>query len=255
MVGAPMKHVAFAVALASTLVTNAARAGQSHVCQEVSDVTGDRKCGRFGDRWAAERTVAGFVGIGTFSGIVQPGGKPFSGTVGKDAATTYSFDGGRFVDGPLRSYGLDLRVGGYLTDRMYLGWEWALGLGRARAAAMESNGYTITPSSGANFFQGRFGPLVGARVPLGVVSLRLESLVGVQALWLSHQASRPDGSVKNASVTNIAIVIEPRVALDWWAWPDTTLSLWTGTNALRPGDVTFGVALTAHGRPFDGRFR
>jgi hypothetical protein len=49
-------------------------------------------------------------------------------------------------------------------------------------------------------------------------------------------------------------VVEPRMALDAWLTPDTTLTAWAGTNVLRPGDLSMGIALAAHLRAFDGSF-
>jgi hypothetical protein len=136
---------------------------------------------------------------------------------------------------PIRGYGIDFRLAGYFARHGYLAFDWALALGRARSDA------------GVNFFQARVGPTVGVRVPLGRLSLRVEGLTALQVLLVST-------GDRGKSSGGAMLAIEPRVAVDWWFTPDSTLTAWAGANVLRNGDYSFGLSIGGHLRAFDGAF-
>jgi len=224
------RMVAAGAVVGLLLITPAAYGGHGHVCRELNDVVGDRICGRYGDRWSTERSVPLFIGLGAFNGVVQPA------MINAGAAA--------ISDTSLRSYGAAVRAGGMVSPFAYVGVEWALGFGRApRRDANE-----VTAGS-ALFGQGWGAVVAGARVPLGRISLRLELATGAQLLTVSSDDRRP------ASATRIAVLAQPRAAIDWWVTPDTTVSGWLGTDAVWPGNYTFGIAATVHARAFDGAAR
>ena len=198
--------------VALLLVGSTARAG--HHCAEVSETVGERRCTSFGQSWSTERSIPMLASIGGWSSLVRP--------VGRDVA----------LRGPLQSYGVDVRFGGYFARYGYIALDWGVALGR--------------PAPALTLFHARVGPAVGVRVPLGRVSLRVEGLTALQLLLLSREGKDGGGGAM--------IAIEPRVALDFWLAPDTTLTTWAGTNLLRSGDSSFGLALAAHVRAFDGAF-
>lgn len=248
-----MKHaLAVAAALLVTLAPTK-RASASKQCVEVSEVVGERRCGRFGMMWSREHAIPFFAGIGMFSGLVQPYGRPFTGTV-IDGNKRTPIDAGQFVRGPIQSHGINFRLGGYFARYGYLGIDWAFALGHARAEPHDTAGYRVAPTPGINFFQGRVGTLFGVRAPLGKVSLRLEVLTGLGLMFLSNRTLDANGVARDGATGGFAFVVEPRVAADFWVTPDTTLSLWAGSSVLRTGDHSFGTTLTFHLRAFDGAF-
>lgn len=244
-----MRRVVPAVAV--LLVAGAAHARQQ--CQEVSEVVGERRCSTFGFGWSTERSPPLFVALGGLSSFVRPVGSAFDGEV-SGANGKLPFEAARFVRGPIQSYGGDLRVGGFFGRNGYVAFDVGFALGHARGEPYERGGYRLSPASGVNFVHARVGPVIGFRVPLGHLSLRFETVTAFQALLLMTRVDGPEGTNKQGGTGGAMLAIEPRVALDLWLTPDTTLSAWGGTNVLRPGDVSTGVSLAAHFRAFDGAF-
>lgn len=241
------------VGVAVVCLAGEARAGNQ--CHEVSDTVGERKCSTFGQRWATERSIPMFAAFGGWSSVVQPTGRGFDGTLrAPDGANPVAFRSSQVIRGPIRSFGVDLRLGGYFARYGYVALDWALGLGHAQGQPWASSGYRIEPASGVNFFHARVGPAVGVRVPLGKVSLRFEGLTALQLLLLSTEVYGPEGTRRDGGGGGVMLALEPRAAIDLWVAPDTTLSAWAGANLLRSGDYTSGLSLAAHVRAFDGAF-
>ncbi len=245
-----MRRVALG-SLALLVVASPARADDS--CVEVTNTVGERTCSRFGQFWSTERAAPLFTAFGAWSGLTQPG-RGFRHTVTDRAGSNeVQIDSARFIRGPIQSYGLDFRVGGMFARHGYFGFDMGVAAGHASGAPVRESGFQLAPAAGLNFIHMRFGPVLGVRVPLGKVSLRVEALTGLQVFALMTDARAPDGRT-SAGVALFGGVVEPRLAADFWLSPDTTLSTWAGYNVLRPGDTTFGLSLAAHFRAFDGAF-
>lgn len=90
--------------------------------------------------------------------------------------------------------------------------------------------------------------VVGARVPLGRVSLRGELVAGIHGATLSSTAM-------DTSADTVAPLVEPRVALDLWMSPWWVLEANAGANLLDRSEHVFGLGLSFHGQAFDGRYR
>jgi len=230
------------VLLACSMLLMSGPARAANRCYEVSDVVGERRCTSYGQMWSTERSIPLVFGIGTWSSLIRPVGRGFS----DDAA--------RFIDGPLRSYGANVRIGGYFAKYGYVALDWGLALGHAQASAYETTGTRLVPAAGVNVIDARVGPVFGARLPLGRLSLRLEGMTALQLLFVIANRIGPEGTKRPAGEGGALLAIEPRAALDWWFTPDSTLSAWAGANVLRPGDYSMGLSLAAHVRAFDGQF-
>lgn len=237
--------------LAALLVAGRANAHSKH-CVETGAAVGETQCTRFGFPWATERSIPFFAGAGVFSTFVQsPIAAQFGGAGG---ARSLGVDSAQLSHGALRGYGGDLRVGGHLSPYVYLGFGFGFALGANASRTVEAGGYRVALRDGVNLIHARFAPFVGVRAPLGRVSLRAELAPALQAQIVLFKAYAADGSQKPGSGGGIGLILEPRVAVDYWLTPDTTLSLWSGANAMRPGDLTFGLTLLGHLRAFDGAF-
>jgi hypothetical protein len=243
------------VALAVVALTPRTAQASSNKCIEVSDTVGETRCTSYGALWSTERAIPLFVSVGGWSSIINPAGSQFGGTLHDRVGTTIGrFDAADVVRGPLRAYGIDFRMGGYFAKYGYVGLDWAFGIGRAEGDGHDLAGNRLTPAAGVNFFQARVGPAFGVRVPLGRISLRLEGLTALQILLLATKRSGPDGVTVKGGNGGVMLAIEPRVAVDWWFTPDSTLTAWAGTNVLRTGDYSMGLTAAFHLRAFDGAF-
>jgi hypothetical protein len=89
---------------------------------------------------------------------------------------------------------------------------------------------------------------VGARVPIGRVSLRGELIAGV------HGASLGGMSSVQADSAPLPLV-EPRIAADVWLSPWWVLEAFAGTNVIDRSEHVVGLGLGLHFQAFDGRYR
>ncbi len=233
---------------AALLVTGSASARATKHCVETGTVVGETQCRSFGTSWATERSIPFFGGIGVWSSSIS------SSFAAKFSGTTIAADSAQLSPGPLRAHGGELRVGIQLSPYAYLGFGYGLALGANSSRTIESDGYRVALRDGINFIHGRFAPFVGVRAPLGRVSLRAELAPAVQVQLVLFKATAAGGPEKPGSAGSIGVILEPRLAVDYWLTPDTTLSLWSGANAMRPGDLTFGLSLMGHLRAFDGAY-
>ncbi len=243
------------VGLAALLAPALAQAGSHKHCVETSDVVGERSCSRYGVGWSSEHAVPIVLGLGAFHGQVSPIGRSFAGKIGKNSPTLYDYQGGEAGLSSVSTYGFDLRTHGFLTRSLYLGFDWTMAFAHARPNAHHADGWALSPRDGVNFFQIRVGPALGLRIPAGRLSFRGELGVGLQILSLSQNA-RPLQSTASSvgSATYVGGYLEPRLAVDAWTSPWSTISLWGGVNALHPADRSFGLGFALHGRAFDGVF-
>jgi hypothetical protein len=244
--------VAFA---AVALVLLASRPAHARGCSEVSDIVGYEHCNRFGDGWAVDRRFPLFLGFGLQHSLFDPNGLTFQQETGKGVALANDaslphFDGGSLGVGGLESFGFDVRVGGYFLGPLYTGVDFGWGFGHNDMAVVSSNGTTFTPSrSSFNTSENTFGSLLGIRLPLGRLSLRLEELAALRTEEISEET--PTGEMRMGAFRG---VLETRALVDVWATPNVTLSVFGGTNALDTNEHSAGLTLEYHGRSFDGAF-
>lgn len=248
-------RAAIGLALAGLVLVAPAAARAHKHCVETSDVVGERNCSRYGAGWAAERSVPIVLGLGAFHGQVSPIGRSFAGKIGKSSPTLYDYQGDETGLSTVKTYGFDLRTHGFLTRSLYLGFDWAMAFAHASPQAHVADGWALAPRNGLNFFQLRVGPSLGLRIPAGRLSLRGEIGFGLQILSMTQNARPLQSTATSAgAATYVGGYVEPRVAVDAWTSPWSTVSVWGGVNVLHPADRSFGLAFALHGRAFDGAF-
>jgi hypothetical protein len=239
------------VVVAALLVTGTASASSRH-CVETGTVVGETTCRRFGQWWATEHAIPVFGGVGMWSSVVR---NPFLARVydkqGTTVATATTSD---VAEGPLRSYGGEFRIGGFATNLFYLGFGFGLGLGKNRSQTIDRNGYAVSLDDGINFVHARVGPFMGLRAPMGRLSFRAEVATPLDLMFVSFRSMGADRSERSVGAGGVGIAVEPRIAVDVWPVPDTTISLWAGADVIRPGNMTMGLTLTGHLRAFDGAY-
>jgi hypothetical protein len=244
-----MKRLLFALLI---LLPREARAHSS--CVEQSDVTGDRVCSRFGDGWSVERMPQLVLAAGFTTNHLVPSARNWTGTFGKDHPTKFRVAGDSLGMRAIDDVGFDFRLTGFITKTTYVGIDWGLGFGSVQPRFAPRDGYELRPKSGINFVQAKIATVVGARLPLGPFSVRLEALVGVQVASVSGELRPLNGQWVSGSFTNAALLLEPRVAVDVWTTPWSTITLWGGGNALYASDRSMGLSFSLHGRSFDGHY-
>jgi hypothetical protein len=257
---AVVKGVALAAALAVVL-----GAGQAHACDEVSDVTGYRRCSSFGYGWdespagqmrppappAKERSRAPlplFVEVAAVMQTVDAGSTTFSDT----AADSRSFSLHNPSLGAAVVYGIDLRAGLRVAGPFYAGLTTRFAFGGLTER-------TTAVADGVRVDLGRvlgavaIGGLFGIAQPLSSrVRVRIEAAVGFEDLGLlaiggiacSQGPCGPDSP---------HAFVEPHVVMDFWLGPSWSVSPFAGDDVLHPSSVTLGIMSSWHWQGFDGR--
>jgi len=237
------------VALVS-LTALPASAGKT--CVEQSDVVGDRVCGRYGLGWSAERTVPLTAAFGFFSTYVEPRGRSWSASTEKGAEGV-GVSGAAMGMRSMQTFGFDFRFVGNLSQHAYLGLDTALAFAAIGSAVAPTGGWEFRDKKTLDFVHVRESLVLGGRVPLGRLSLRVETLVGFDIASAGVEMRKGQGEWQRGSVTSFMFLLEPRVAVDVWMTPWSTVSVWAGTNFLHPSDRATGISFAIHGRSFDGR--
>lgn len=245
-----MRASILVVSAAILALSSTARASSS--CHEVSDIVGERHCGRYGDMWSHERTVPVVLGLGFVHGSIAPDDRHWSANFGKNQSTAYEFDG-RELGSSIGMWGPDLRIHAFATPWLYFGTDWAILFGHGDTTPFRAGEYQVRPASGVNLIDGRFGFVTGVRAPLGSgVSLRVEALTGVEIIGLRQSTTSSSGTLGAASASHLDLLLSTRFVLDFWTTPWTTLGVWVGEKPLHLNDLDFGLNLAIHGRPHDG---
>jgi hypothetical protein len=240
------------IALLFLLLPREAHAHNS--CVEQSDVVGDRTCGRYGDQWSTERTFPLVIATGMWSGHVVPSLHRWGASIGKDNPARVGIDGRELGITSVNDVGMDFRFHGYAAKHFYVGMDWAIALGKVNTKLTQNEGFEFRDKSSVNYAHVRFAAVLGGRVPLGPLSARLEALVGLQIVSISMEARKNGSDWVSASVTSAGLILEPRLAVDVWTTPWSTLTAWGGMSVIYPADRTMGLSIALHGRAFDGRF-
>jgi len=246
-----VKAIQFALAMLIVALPSAAYA--SNGCVEKSDVVGDRLCSRFGDRWSSERMYRVVLGAGFWTGHVTPNSRSWSGSFGKDTPIKIAVPGRALGIHSVDDVGFDFRLHGYASRNVYLGFDWALAFGAIRTNHEQQPNLEIGHVPGLNYMHTKLGGVVGMRIPLGPVHARLESVIGVEIASVTANARRPGQSEWiRGSFTSVNFLLEPRVAVDLWTAPWSTVTAWGGLNMLYPSERSMGISFALHGRAFDG---
>ncbi len=249
-----MKRLLAALGVAFVLAIPATASAHDE-CVEVSDVVGERKCGRYGSGWSAERGFRFVLGGGLWTSSVSPIGRDFSGKTTEKGPSEYTYAGSQLGLDRVQSFGFDMRMHGFVTPALYLGLDWSMGLGVAKPNEVKtSEGWTLTQRTGLRWMHVKVAPVIGVRIPLGRISLRLETLVGLEIIGLSQYAVDPSGSMKHGNASHVSFLLEPRAAVDLWTGPWSTITVWGSTNALRTSDGSVGLLFSFHATPYDGKF-
>jgi hypothetical protein len=236
----------------AVLCVPAAASARTNRCIETGTVVGETRCTNFGAWWATERAVPLFGGLGAWTSFTQT---PFAGTITREGQTLAVVDTAQLARGALRAHGGDIRVAAMVSSYFYIGFGWGLALGSNTGNTVESNGYRVALGSGVNMIDARVAPFFGVRAPLGRLSLRAEVAPSLQILTVLVRATDGGGKETAGSLGGFRFALEPRLAVDYWVTPDTTFSLWSSANALRPGDMAVGLAVMGHIRGFDGTYK
>jgi hypothetical protein len=140
---------------------------------------------------------------------------------------------------------LELGIGGFVSRHLYLGGRFGFGGGTVQTPdAVRSVRATST-------FDLESGAFFGAALPLGDWQLRSDVTFGWRATVMSLISEQGD-CIERATATNHSLLVEPRLALERWISPWTTVGAFVATDATRMGaDIRFGLSITAHTRSFD----
>lgn len=246
-----MRRAPFAVVLASLTFVSVASAKSE--CIERSDVTGDKVCSRYGSGWSVERTFPIAIGVGLWSGHVVPAGRTWSGSIGKENPSRFGVHGSAIGMRAMNDVGFDFRLHAFASRSIYLGVDWAFAMGAAQTTLASTAGWELRDRPTLDWVHARLATVVGGRIPLGRLSLRVETLVGVQVVALSVEGRKDGGEWTQGSLTSFALLLEPRVAVDLWTNPWSTVSVWAGQSFVHPAERSMGVSFALHGRSFDGK--
>ncbi|HEY8091131.1 MAG TPA: hypothetical protein VIF09_24880 [Polyangiaceae bacterium] len=175
----------------------------------------------------------------------------FDGNV-ETSPLAYKFGGNAF-GAPIRTYGIEMGLFWYPTPFTYLGPALGLGEGKYAGGPFTADALTIEPRDSLNATTTTFGGVAGLRLPLGSVSLRGELFAGGDWLSIDQYASNATNRLTATSSATV-LLIEPRAALDLWATPFLTVSLFGAMPAFDPRATDAGLVLSGHLRAFDGRY-
>lgn len=256
MLGA-VKGIALAAALPLLL-----GAGRAQACDEVSDVTGYRRCTSFGYGWdqspggsvrarpAAERrlrTLPLFVELGAIMQTVDAGSTTFSDT----GADSRPFTLRNPSLGTTVVYGVDLRAGLRVAGPIYAGLTTRFAFGSLPE-------HTMAVADGVHVNLGGVLGAVAVGGLLGVAHrlssrarVRIEAAVGVEDLGLlaiggiacSEGPCGPD---------SLRAFVEPHLVIDLWLGPSWSVSPFAGDDVLHPSRATLGIMTSWHWQRFDG---
>ena len=251
-----MRGVASLVTLAVLLLPAAARAD----CRKKAGAYVGAECHEFGARsssffglgWDTELPALTFaLGLRTLSLDPKRGGK-LDGNV-ESSPLAYHYDASQLGDAVPRFYGFETSVTYAPIPFAYFGALVAAGVGGSPSSPLAANGLTVTPRGSLGAFQILYGGVLGARLPLGPVSLRAELFAGGQSVTFSQYAS--DGARELTATASLSrAYVEPRAALDVWVSPFATVSAVAGFPSGNLAAMNGGIAFSGHFRAFDGSF-
>jgi hypothetical protein len=150
------------------------------------------------------------------------------------ANTIGSFDGKNL--GPIRGNGFFLDVRVHATPHWYAGVDLGAAWGDPPTASFSTRGGEMLGWDSAMVFA--MAGVVGARLPLGRVSLRGELVAGLHGAALVAKAD-------SLSAETAAPMVQPRLAADVWLDHFWVVEAFAGPQV-------FGLGLAFHSQAFDG---
>jgi hypothetical protein len=181
------------------------------------------------------------LSIGWRSEAFDAGAHSFDITQRGYVNTIGSFDGKGLA--PIRANGFFIDVRLHATPYFYVGVDCAAAFAGAPEMQFATRaGEMIAWNSTAMM---TMASVVGARVPIGRLSLRGELVSGL------HVA---DLIADNVTGEAAAPLVAPRVAVDVWLHHWWAVEAFASTNLLDRSEQSFGIALGFHSQAFDGRY-
>ena len=111
----------------------------------------------------------------------------------------------------------------------------------------------VTTDSGPSIHAAA-GALVGAQTPrVFDFQARAELFAGGRIVGLSLRERYDCNHDGCAGLLGAQWMLEPRVAVDYWAFPQVTFGAWVGSDVLHNGNVSGGLSFVLHTRTFDAR--
>jgi hypothetical protein len=216
-------------------------------------VVGDT-CKQYGEdgasKWSAgEIPLVATLGLRSLSYAPSMGGT-FDGNV-ETSPLAYSFPGQSLGSTSLRTYGMEAGLAWYPIPFAYVGLSLAFGMGQWSGAGFSSNNLGISSRGSLDASMINYAALAGLRLPLGTMSLRGEMLLGGSSISIDQYAQNGNNQL-TATASSTVLLLEPRVALDVWATPTLTVSLFGSMPSFDPDAANAGIILSMHLRAFDG---
>lgn len=219
-------------------------------CVETSDVVGHTRCRRFGDGWNGGDQLPFRVTLGPSFRRLSVGHLSFRGQTDHHNRRHGYGDAGRDLNDP------DPFAGGLLgrldltfLDYLSVGAE-VFGAGVAVGGITRLEGEVSHTPQALLTLGG--GLVLGVAIPVDVVTLRAEVLLGGRGVML-HSETRVRDCIGGASSWVAEGVVEPRVGASIFVLPFLSVNAWVGSNVLVPGDLHVVLALGAHTRSYDGQ--
>lgn len=146
----------------------------------------------------------------------------------------------------------DMRITGFVSERVYVGGEFSAGGGPAPGGVVQSKSQeTPVPTERSNF-QIQTGAVVGVHVGrIGPMQPRFE-IFGGGRLLLSHARTDDCNTSACRNLVGFQGVVMPRVGFDFWLNPFISIGPWGGLDLVNQGDFAAGFVFSLHGRAYDG---
>lgn len=227
----------------------------SAACKDANAPVGS-DCRKYGDSWGdsvgflQRFPIVAWASVRTLSYPSSSGGM-FDGNV-ESSPLAYHFPGS-VLGSSIRSYGGETGLGWFVVPYFYVGANLAYGMARSSAAPFVANGLTLTPGAGLNVEDTLVTGVVGARLPLGPISVRLDLLAGASLMSLDQYATSGTNQL-TATGSATGLYLEPRIHVDVWATPFFSVGAFAGMPNLDPTGTNVGITLLVHTVAYDGRF-
>jgi hypothetical protein len=220
-------------------------------CVDTTLIVGRAECHRFGQGWNIAWLPRLQIGFGFSTHLFPTDDMRFEGTAAHDTGDiAYAVVGGDMESDRAGAVTVDLRITGSVGHRGYVGVEGNVGGGfveQQRILGPEGN--ELEPGIGLYASGGVVG---GVALPFGDNRVRAEALVGRRLLVLTMTSYHGD-CVDTQTVHDGAWLVEPRVAIERFVTPWTTVGVSLGSNLLDQGDVSAGIYLQGHVRAYDAQ--
>jgi hypothetical protein len=167
----------------------------------------------------------------------------------------YQFSGDELGGSTIRTFGAELGADYALTPLFYAGAAAAWGEGAWSATPFAAGNMTLQPRGTVDTHMWLTGARVGARLPLGPVSVRAELLAGAQWMEVDQLAQPATGSqTMTGSARTVTWLLEPRAAVDLWTTPYLVVSAFGTMPGFESRAANGGLLFAWHWRSFDGRY-